>query len=375
MTKTVIPRRLLLLLSVLLLLPFAACGESPQNIRYTAKEIVYLTPGRTFGVTWQDENGDLLHTLEYQRNADGSLLMRQISPWDGPMGWALIGQPEETELDPVHFGNGFLTAGEILPAELLEGNEKTYKIVSQKHEYSNGLGYSSYLNYYWMYQKNGEIYGVEWIDTDWYSPEKADDPITVLSVCRVEAQEVEETAEGTYDLGDYDNYYSTEYATSIKNCVIACYPNAGPAFAGDAAALIGKPVPSGNEFLFTHVGSSAQTYPARLGGIVRAELVRAPAETLVIPTELAARFMQLNNNQYTFEATLPAGILPTAQTDTVHVEYAVVPREENEIIFSAADATDITITTTGVAYRYDRADGTTEYWIEATSIELAETQP
>ena len=30
---------------------------------------------------------------------------------------------------------------------------------------------------------------------------------------------------------------------------------------------------------------------------------------------------------------------------------------------------DVLLTTTGVAYRYDRADGTTEYWIEATDIQ------
>ncbi len=70
----------------------------------------------------------------------------------------------------------------------------------------------------------------------------------------------------------------------------------------------------------------------------------------------------------------------------------VIPNAEHVLVFSAVDDFVITdntyeqllqypvlwharFTTDGTAYRYDRTNGVTEYWIEPIAVELIEAQP
>ena len=129
MTKSVIPRRLLLLfLSVLLLLPLAACGgESPQNVRYTPVKVVYLHPNRASPV-WQDDAGNPFHLWEYQWNSDDQFFLRFISEWDGPQMWELVGRVERVTVDATLFANAFRSDTAFDSAKLLAENRATYAI-------------------------------------------------------------------------------------------------------------------------------------------------------------------------------------------------------------------------------------------------------
>ncbi|MBE6953385.1 MAG: hypothetical protein E7452_07525 [Ruminococcaceae bacterium] len=361
MTKTVILRRLLLLLlSVLLLLPLAACGESPQNVRYTPVKVVYLHPERDSPV-WQDDTGNPFHLWEYQWNSDGQFFLRFISKWDGPQMWEPVGRVEKATVDATLFANAFRSDTVFDPAELLAENRAAYAIPSRVRV-ENEEVFGNYLNYYLLEQANGEVYLVEWMDAPYYSPERADDTMIVLTVALLETADMDEPITEYTEDGGHLAAQTTKFATSIGNGVL--WDRSSGLFYGDAVyQWIDAPLEIGSEIRYTYTGLMQQTSPARISQILYAEKTLSPSAAIPIPEQLNAQASVAWEWANTMTLVLPEGILPETPEAIV---YAPCYPLRTTGSFALGD---VRLTTTGVAYRYDRADGTTEYWIEVTDIQ------
>ncbi|MBE6953383.1 MAG: hypothetical protein E7452_07515 [Ruminococcaceae bacterium] len=372
MTKTVIPRRLLLLLSVLLLLPLAACGESPQNIRYTAEEVVYLAQGLGTPEEWADPE-NRRYSLGYHRNADGQFFQCVTYHTTGEVVWYPVGQLEEIDLVEPVFCRAFRSTGTIPPEDLFAENETAYQIAMPEIAYDGG--YAGFYSLYLLEQKNGEIYLIEWIDTSRYSPDRPDDPITAVTAYRLSAMQTNEAMAVDGDAMYHGGYQTLAAVVTSKRGrgIVLTAENGRYRIPQETWQLIEQNVEIGNEILFTYLGGVTDSSPRRIDAAVRIEITHSADAELSVPTVLDATTSTHWLGYW--EITPPKGVFPENSKVFVSADGIDMTEELWISLVEAQYPAQVRLTTTGVAFCYDRADGTTEYWIKATAIELIETQP
>ncbi|MBR7137307.1 MAG: hypothetical protein IKC99_04540, partial [Clostridia bacterium] len=278
-----------------------------ENIRYTPVKVVYLHPERDSPV-WQDDAGNPFHLWEYQWNSDDQFFLRFISEWDGPQMWELVGRVEKATVDATLFANAFRSDTAFDPAELLAENRAAYAIPSRVRVETEEV-FGNYLNYYLLEQANGEVYLVEWMDAPYYSPERVDDTMIVLTVTLLETTEMDEPITEYTEDGGHLAAQTTKFATSIGNGVL--WDRSSGLFYGDAVyQWIDAPLEIGSEIRYTYTGVILQTSPGRISQILYAEKTLSPSAAIPIPVQLSAQASVAWEWANTMTLVLPEGILP-----------------------------------------------------------------
>ncbi len=315
---------------------------------------------------WADPE-NLGYSLEYHRNAGGQFFQCVTYHTTGEVVWYPVGKLEEIDLAEPVFCRAFRSSGTIPPEELFAENETAYQIAMPEIAYDGG--YAEFYSLYLLEQKNGEIYLIEWIDTSRYSPNRPDDPITAVAAYRLSAMQTNEAMTVDGDTMYHGAYQTFAAVVTSRRGVVLTAENGCYRIPQEAWQLIEQNVEIGNEILFTYLGGTTDSSPRRISAAVRIEITHTADAELSVPMVLDATTLSPYLSVY-WEISPPKGVFPEKSRVFVSADGIDMTEELLTSLMAAQSPVQVRFTTTGVAYRYDRADGTTEYWLKATDIQL-----
>ncbi len=355
--------------------------KSAEHSRYTVVEWVYQTPGV------QQWSG----LYEFHVNPTGVLYERTASEGYEPEGWLPRGVLEKVAIEPTVLKNAFVDAdgwqnATVTAETLLAENRTVWGTSFPLHQSENSWG--SYLNYYLFEQENGAYFLMEWLDATPYTADDPTDPIMAQYLLRLEpidAGEPEEILQYELNQRDLEERGELTTQTTIYATVSSPYRKvvktnspymARLRFRGTVAEAVYDELEFGSEILFTFIGGVMQTDPGKLERIARVEKIAGPSAIASIPTEFEATIRVYSGSESRLVLEVTDDVIPNAEHVLVYsaVEnFAVTDSRYEQLEFHLPQRARFT--TDGTAYRYDRTNGVTEYWIEPIAVDLIEAQP